>query len=77
IIVMVLSIVPMFLNLPDAPQLFLIPIYSSAQSMSGIFAMEYEPLHILITVASNLVYACIGGFVLTKMFNSEKVMFAK
>jgi len=77
IIVMVISIAPMVLSLPDAPQLFLIPIYSSAQSMSNIFAMEYEPLHILITVVSNLVYACIGGFVLTKMFNSEKVMFSK
>jgi len=77
IIVMILSIVPMLINLPDMPQLFLIPIYSSAQSMSGIFAMEYEPLHILITVVSNLIYSCIGGFALTKMFNSEKVMFAK
>ncbi|MCL2409522.1 MAG: ABC transporter permease subunit [Oscillospiraceae bacterium] len=77
IIVMILSIVPMLINLPDVPQLFLIPIYSSAQSMSGIFAMEYEPLNILVTVVSNLVYSCIGGFALTKMFNSEKVMFAK
>ena len=77
IIVMVVSIVPMVLNLPDAPQFFLIPIYSSAQSMSNIFAMEYEPLHIVITVVSTLVYSGLGGFLLTKMFNSEKVMFSK
>jgi len=77
IVVMVISIVPMVLNLPDLPQLFLVPIYSSAQSMSNIFAQEYELMHIVITVVSSLVYSCIGGFALTKMFNSEKVMFSK
>jgi len=77
IIVMVVSVAGMFFGVDNAPAHFLIPIYSSTQSISGIFALQYEPMHIAIAVASNLVYACIGGFVLTKMFNSEKVMFSK
>ena len=56
---------------------FLIPLYSSAQSMGGIFAMDYSVMNIVIACLSTLVYAGIGGFVLTKMFNSEKIMFSR
>ena len=77
IIVMVVSVGGMFLGLNDSPALFLIPLHSSAQSIGGIFALDYERINIVLTVVSNIVYACIGGFILTKMFNSEKVMFSK
>jgi len=56
---------------------FLIPLYGSVQSMGGIFAMEYLDMNVLIACISTLAYACIGGFVLTKMFNSEKIMFSR
>ena len=59
------------------PIYYLIPIYNSVQSMSGVFSLEYSAVNIAISCASNLVYACIGGFALTKMFNSEKVMFSR
>ena len=77
IIAMVVSFAGMLLGIEDSAVHFLIPLYSTAQSLSGIFAMDYELSHILIGVISNVVYACIGGFVLTKMFNSERVMFTK
>ena len=77
IIALVVSFAGMLLGIEDSAVHFLIPLYSTAQSMSGIFAMDYELSHIVIGVVSNVVYACIGGFVLTKMFNSEKVMFNK
>ncbi|MDR0491958.1 MAG: ABC transporter permease subunit [Oscillospiraceae bacterium] len=56
---------------------FLIPLYSSAQSMNGIFSLDYSALSVLLSCLSSLVYAVIGGFVLTKMFNSEKIMFSR
>ena len=57
--------------------LYLIPLYSSVQCMSGIFSLGYDSVNILISCLSSLAYAVIGGLILTKMFNSEKVMFAK
>jgi len=59
------------------PVYYLIPLYGSVQSMSGIFSREYEIMNILISCLSSIVYASIGGFVLTKMFNSEKIMFSR
>ncbi|MCM1560858.1 MAG: ABC transporter permease subunit [Butyrivibrio sp.] len=57
--------------------LFCIPLYNSVQCMNGIFSFQYAPGQIAVTMASNLVYAFLLTFVLTKLFNSEKVMFAK
>jgi sodium transport system permease protein len=56
---------------------FFIPLYGSVQSMSGIFSLDYSVVNVLIACLSTLVYASIGGFILTKMFNSEKVMFSR
>lgn len=56
---------------------FCIPLYNSVQCMHGIFSFQYAPEQIVVTVASNLVYALLLTWVLTKLFNSEKVMFAK
>jgi len=61
----------------DGTSFYLIPLFNSVQSMSGIFSLEYSTVNVAIACLSNFVYACVGGFVLTKMFNSEKVMFSK
>ncbi len=56
---------------------YFIPVYNSVQCISGIFSLSYQPLHILITMIVN---CCVAGglvLVLTKLFNSEKVMFKK
>jgi len=78
ILVMLVGISGMFGGATqESPVLYMLPIYGSVQSMSGIFAMDYSVTNIAISVISNLVFACIGGYALTKMFNSEKVMFSK
>lgn len=59
------------------PVWFLIPLYNSVQCMNGIFSLNVDLINVLVTVISNFCYAGIGVFVLTKMFNSEKVMFSK
>lgn len=56
---------------------YCVPIYNSVQSMIGIFSLEANSTNVLVTVASNLVFAGGATFVLTKMFGSEKVMFKK
>jgi len=59
------------------PIYFMIPLYGSVQSMSGIFSMEYSTMNIILACLSSLLYACAGGFILAKMFNNEKIMFSR
>lgn len=56
---------------------YLIPFYNSVQAMVGIFAFQLNPVHLAVTVCVNLVYTSLGVFLLTRMFNSEKVMFQR
>ena len=74
--VMLAAMTPM-LGTPDSAALYLIPIYNSAQCMSAVFAFRAGWLPLLLTVASDLLYAALAVFLLTRMFNSEKVMFGK
>lgn len=62
---------------PQQPLWYLIPLYNSVQAMNGIFSFSASPLQIALTVCSNLFYAGVGAWVLTRMFNSEKVMFSR
>lgn len=59
------------------PLLYLIPIFNSVQSMIGIFSFEGDLVNVLITVGANIAVTAAGVFVLTRMFNSEKIMFNK
>lgn len=74
---MVIAITGMFGISAENPALFLIPIFNSVQSMIGIFSFEPNILNMAITVGTNLVITAAGVFVLTRMFNSEKIMFNK
>ena len=78
IIVMLVGVSGMFGGgAPTNPLYYIIPLYSSVQSMSGIFSLNYSTMNIVLACLSSLLYAGIGGFILTKMFNSEKIMFSK
>ena len=77
ILVMLAGVSGMFGGAQKDVVYYLIPLYSSAQSMSGIFALDYSGINVLASCLSNLLYACIGGFILTKMFNNEKIMFSR
>jgi len=57
--------------------LYLIPLYNSVLAMASIISFEIVMINLVVTVISNIVYAGIMVFVLTKLFNSERVMFAK
>lgn len=78
IVVMFISIVPMFGSGGEKSwTIFLIPLYNSVQSMNGIFSFSYEPMQVGLTIISNLLCTGVLTFVLTKIFNSEKAMFAR
>lgn len=56
---------------------YLIPLYNSVQCMIGIFTFDFQPVNVAVCVASNLVYTGIGVLALQRMFNSERLMFAR
>ena len=59
------------------PVMHLIPVYNSVQCISGIFSMSYEPVSVIITMVTNVALAGVMVAVLTKVFNSERIMFNK
>lgn len=76
LLVMVVGITAMFGGGPQSRlALYLVPIYNSVQCMAAVFSFNTSIPAVLITVAMNLVLTGVGVFILTKMFNSEKVMF--
>ena len=78
IISMVASLSVMFSDgVPTELYNYLIPIYNSAQCMNGILSFSCNMSGIIVTIISNVVYSGILVFVLTKMFDNEKIMFSK
>ena len=56
---------------------YLIPVYNSVQCLVGIFSFSTEPLHVAVAVCTNVLVAGVCVLALTKMFNSERVMFSR
>ena len=78
ILVMVIGVTAMFGSGAAADfYWYLIPLYNTVQCTIGIFSFSANAMFVALTVVSNLVFTALGAFVLTKMFNSEKIMFSK
>ena len=77
ILSMLVGLTGMFGSSADNTALYLIPLYNSVHSMIGIFSFEANVVNILVTVAANIALTAAGIFVLTRMFNNEKIMFNK
>ncbi|MDR2035356.1 MAG: ABC transporter permease [Coriobacteriales bacterium] len=76
ILIMLVAVVGMFQGAQSGPLFFLIPAYNSVQSMVAIFSYSIVPLNLVITIISNLVLTGFCIFVLTRMFNSERIIFS-
>lgn len=77
VIVMLVGITSMFgTGAPTENYFYLIPLYNSVQCMNGIFGFSYSMVNIIITVVANVVVTGVLSVILTKMFNSEKIMFS-
>jgi sodium transport system permease protein len=78
LVVMFCGLMPMFQNgTPESLVAYLIPFYNSIQVMTATFAHEMTWMPVIVTLAANVVYTGIAVWVLTRLFNSEKVMFSK
>ena len=78
LVMMLAGLLPMFQNgAPTNLTVYLIPFYNSIEVMTAVFAHEMTWMPVIVTVASNVVYTGIAVWGLTRLFNSEKVMFSR
>ena len=78
LVIMLAGLLPMFqTSTPDNLVVYLIPFYNSIEVMTDVFAHSLRWTPVLITLVSDIAYTGIAVFGLTKMFNSEKVMFSR
>ena len=78
VVIMMTGLLPMFQNgSSESLAYYLIPFYNSIQVMTSVFAREMEWMPVIVTLAANVGYTGIAVWVLTRMFNSEKIMFSK
>lgn len=78
IIGIIMGTLTMFENsLPTNIGPYLIPIYNLVIGFKGCFMNQLDPIKFLIIVCSNIVYFSIILFIVRKMFDSEKIMFAR
>lgn len=57
--------------------LFAIPLFNSIQMLTEIFTFEVNVVHFIITIITNVIFTGILIYVLTRMFDNEKIMFSK
>ena len=78
LVVMLCGLTPMFQSsTPESLTAYLIPFYNAAQVMTAVFAHEMKWMPVIVTLAANVIYTGVAVWGLTRMFNSEKVMFSK
>lgn len=78
LVVMFCGLMPMFQSgTQDHLTAYLIPFYNSVQVMTSVFAHEMKWMPVIVTLAANVVYTGIAVWILTRLFNNEKVMFSK
>ena len=78
LMMIVVGMMPMIMGgATENPILYLIPFYNSVMAMTAVMAHEATVLTLVLTICSNLLYAGLGAWILTKLFDSEKVMFGK
>ena len=78
ILVMVLGVTAMFGGgAKTALWYYLIPLYNSVQCMVGVFSFSTVVTGVAAALAANAVYTVLGVFILTRMFNNEKIIFSR
>ena len=78
LVVMLAGLLPMMQSeVPTGVVTYLIPFYNSIEVMTAVFSHELAWMPVVVTLASNVVYTGIAVWGLTRMFNSEKIMFAR
>ncbi|MBR0326937.1 MAG: ABC transporter permease [Clostridia bacterium] len=76
IINMLIGVTAMLGSAQTNSVMYCIPLYNSAQCMAAIFSFTVNPVNIAITCGVNLAVMGVLVYLLTKMFDNEKVMFS-
>ena len=78
LVVMLASLLPMFqTGTAQNLGIYLIPFYNAIEVMADIFAHSMRWSTVLVTLVSDIAYTGIAVYGLTRMFNSEKIMFSR
>ena len=78
LVVMVCGLMPLMQeSASENPAVYAIPFYNSIEAMTAVFAHKLHWGFVTITLGANSAFTAIATWALTKMFNSEKVMFSK
>lgn len=71
------GLLTMIIGVPTAWFFYLIPFYNTAIAISALLSFNPVMLNLTLTVVSNLVFTLVTVTILSRLFNSEKVMFSK
>ena len=78
LVVMLAGLLPMFQTGASTNMIvYLIPFYNSIEVMTAVFGHEMQWATVFVTLVSDIAYTGIAVWGLTRMFNSEKVMFSR
>ncbi len=78
LVIMLSGLLPMFQDgASQSLAVYLIPFYNSMEVMVAVFLHEMQWSTVLVTLGANVAYTGIAVWGLTRMFNSEKVMFSR
>ncbi len=78
LVVMLAGLLPMFQSgTAQNLAVYLIPFYNAIEVMADIFAHSMRWSTVLVTLVSDIAYTGIAVYGLTRMFNSEKIMFSR
>lgn len=77
ILTMLCGVFSMFAGSVTSIGLYFIPVFNSALVISTILSGTVSGAGIAITICMNVAFAALLVFVLTRMFNSERIMFNK
>ena len=78
LVIVFAGLMPMFQSgVPHNPAVYAIPFYNSIESLTAVFGHELNWTDIIVTLVSNIAYAGVAVWGLSRMFNSEKIMFGK
>ena len=77
ILSMVVGLLIMFTGIPESFLYYLIPLFNTSASIASVLKSNIIVLNLAITVISNVAYVAIFIYLMTRIFNNEKIMFAK
>lgn len=64
----------MYMDPSELIVLYLIPIVNTIFVMKESFMGMVNPLHLVVTILSNLCFAYVGALVVACLFNSERIV---